>query len=285
MSSCQAFHVGPRSQDIAACTIAASLPLGGRRPPLTVGRYPKATTCSSRRRARERDALEAWLDRRCSDGEKVGVFAPFLCASAATAISSGVAAEAGSIAEGADGDTMSKARHVRERWGFALGLALVQAPACKGEPGDSASSSATSSAGMTSSSTSSGGSSSTTSSAGATSTSSSSGGSSSSTTAAGTGSSSGNTASSAGSGSTGSGVCAGPEHEEFRKALCPDRYPNCVPYPPDMAYEKFCKDHGFGPVGSGECACTPRYTQCGVEGSDEIIVLCCCPLEDLEVDP
>jgi hypothetical protein len=87
------------------------------------------------------------------------------------------------------------------------------------------------------------------------------------------------------SGSTGGGgLCEGPEHEAFQKYLCPQAYPSCTPYPPGMGADTYCQDHGIGPVGSGDCACTPRATLCG-EGPDEMTFLCCCPLEDLKVDP
>lgn len=162
---------------------------------------------------------------------------------------------------------MNKARH-GPKWcaGLVLGFVLVNAPACKDKPGDSESTSSTSSSGTTSSGTS------------------------------GSGTSSGTTAetqgmqTSAGStqtaseGTMGLGVCDGPEHEAFQKALCPAPYPSCTP-DSAMLPPTYCQDAGFGPVGSGECACTPTPTHCGVDGSDEILSLCCCRLEDLEVDP
>lgn len=85
----------------------------------------------------------------------------------------------------------------------------------------------------------------------------------------------------ASSGTTGGGLCDGPEHEEFQKALCPDPYPSCTPTAA-MLPPTYCQDMGFGPVGSGECACTPKPTLCGIDGSDEMISLCCCWLEELE---
>jgi len=92
-----------------------------------------------------------------------------------------------------------------------------------------------------------------------------------------------NGSTSAGQSSSGSTAdsCAGPEHEAFNAALCPQAYPNCTPYPPGSGWETYCQDHGFVPVGEGECGCTPKAVLCGVNNSDDMEFFCCCPLEDV----
>jgi len=85
--------------------------------------------------------------------------------------------------------------------------------------------------------------------------------------------SSGSTASS----STGGGVCQGPEHEAYQMAQCPFPYPDCTPMVPIPEWTAYCADNGFGPVGSGECGCTPTSVLCPGNG-DVVVALCCCPV-------
>lgn len=86
------------------------------------------------------------------------------------------------------------------------------------------------------------------------------------------------------SGSTGAGVCGGPEHEEFQNALCPQAYPDCTPLPHDLGWETYCEDIGLGLAGAGECSCMRKAVECAVE-ADVSELFCCCPLEDLDKDP
>lgn len=80
------------------------------------------------------------------------------------------------------------------------------------------------------------------------------------------------------------GICQGPEHEAFFNALCPFTYPDCTPPLPPEDWATYCPDSGFGPVGSGPCGCTPKAMACAT-GPDTSSVLCCCPLEDIDLDP
>ena len=87
------------------------------------------------------------------------------------------------------------------------------------------------------------------------------------------------------SSSTGSsgGLCQGPEHEAFLNALCPLKYPDCTPKSPPEDWAAYCLDNGFGPVGSGQCGCTPKGVSCAT-GPDTSNIVCCCPLEDVDLD-
>ena len=76
-------------------------------------------------------------------------------------------------------------------------------------------------------------------------------------------------------------ACESPEHQAFRDALCPFQYPDCTPNLPLEVWASYCADAGFGPVGSGECSCTPKAVECAT-GPDTSEISCCCPLEDLE---
>lgn len=79
---------------------------------------------------------------------------------------------------------------------------------------------------------------------------------------------------------TGGGMCEGPEHQDYQKAQCPMPPPSCVPALPLSKWATYCEEFGFGPVGSGECACTPQAISCGTpEGPGEYEIICCCPLE------
>ena len=91
------------------------------------------------------------------------------------------------------------------------------------------------------------------------------------------------TGASSSTGSTG-GLCQGPEHEEFLNALCPFKYPDCIPQSPPEDWVAYCPDSEFGPVGSGQCGCTPKAVTCAT-GPDTSSVVCCCPLEDVNLDP
>ncbi len=93
----------------------------------------------------------------------------------------------------------------------------------------------------------------------------------------------GETGTSSSTGSSG-GVCQGPEHDAFLNALCPFKYPDCTPNLPEEDWAAYCMDSGFGPVGSGQCGCTPKAVSCAT-GPDTSSVVCCCPLEDVDLDP
>lgn len=81
------------------------------------------------------------------------------------------------------------------------------------------------------------------------------------------------------------GLCQGPEHQAFIDALCPYAYPDCTPNLPEMKWATYCQDAGIGPVGEGECGCTPKAVSCGTPNGDPQQVVCCCPLEDVNLVP
>lgn len=78
---------------------------------------------------------------------------------------------------------------------------------------------------------------------------------------------------------TDGGVCGGPEHSDYQQARCPYPPPDCTPALPLEKWASYCQEIGSGPVGSGDCACTPAGNSCGTpEGPGEYEIICCCPL-------
>ena len=77
--------------------------------------------------------------------------------------------------------------------------------------------------------------------------------------------------------SEGVDICQGEPHTEYQEALCPDTY--CIYAPPGTRPTGFedCAAAGFGPVGSGECACVPDVYNCLSTDSGPDQFYCCCP--------